>query len=209
MSSKHKKAIRVTIIVALLMLLPLGYLGYLYKQDLTGEFGDLGSVPEFYLNFANRSGGFTHFDTQRQITVAAILGQACTIDCKNQTEAMADLYRWVQENLTEKHHDVPTPLPIRFVTMAEALPTEIPEGWDAVHVEDIKQYLMPEETLAAPSFVVIDDAGRYRAQLNMTEPLTQEKMHRLLTKINSHQFLIHYLVKQTLMWEKAKKGQLQ
>ncbi len=209
MSSKHKKAIRVTVITALIMLLPLGYLGYLYKRDLTGEFGDMGTVPEFYLNFENRSGGFTHFDTQRQITVAAILGQSCATDCQAQTSAMADLYRWVQENLTEKYHDVPTPLPIRFVTMAEALPAAAPEGWDTVHVQDPRQYLVPGEAMAAPSFVVIDDAGRYRAQLDMTEPMTREKMHRLLTKINSHQFLIHYLVKQSLMWEKAKKGQLQ
>lgn len=206
MGNRHKRAIRITLITAVLALIPVAYLGYLYSKDLTGEFGDLGSVPEFFFNFENRSGGFTHFDTHRQVTVAAILGTSCATDCSAQSSAMNGLHMWVQENLTEQNHDIPTPLPIRFVAMGEALPKDLPQGWDGVLVEDKKQYLAPSAPVDQPSFVVIDDAGRYRAQLVMDEPLTQEKLHRLLGKINSHQFLIHYLVKQTLMWEKAKKG---
>lgn len=212
MGHRHKRALRITLITAILMLMPIGYLAYLYHDDLTGEFGDLGAVPEFYLNFENRSGGFTHFDTQRQITVAAILGTSCATDCVAQITAMSHLWQWAQDNLTEKYHDVPTPLPIRFVAMGESLPQALPKGWDGVLVQDAKQYLVPPTvrgSASSPSFVVIDDVGRYRAQLAMEDVLTQEKMQRLLTKINTHQFLIHYLVKQTLMWEKAKKGQLQ
>lgn len=208
MGSRHKRAIRITLIAAVFMLMPVGYLAYLYNDDITGEFGNLGSVPEFYINFENRSGGFTHFDTQRQITVAAILGTACAADCTAQTTAMTRLWQWTQDNLTEQYHDVPTPMPIRFVAMGESLPEALPQGWDAVLVQDAKQYLVPANPLSRPSFVVIDDAGRYRAQLGMEDDLMQEKMQRLLTKINTHQFLIHYLVKQTLMWEKAKKGEL-
>lgn len=203
MNKRHRKALGWTLFTALLAAGPIWYLANLHKNDVTADMGELGMAEEFFFTFTNKAGGFTHHDTRRQVTVIAVLPEACAEGCPEVKDKLASIVGYVKQHLTSQHKDVATPLPTRFLTMARFPGEQFAEGWDHVVLTPEEQPLLPPGVTEA-GLVVLDDASRYRAHIRYDDPQGDEKMQRLLAKITSHQYLVHYLVKQTLMWEKAK-----
>lgn len=208
MQKKQKRALQATILVALFAALPLVYFAYLTFTTPALEVRSLGVVPEFALSFSNNPVGMTHYDAERHPTVVAIVGDQCERGCGEMSQYLSTLASWVNESIRKDLPNVKDPSKIRLIAMGEGSQFEssMPPEWDLVNVNNGGEYLLPPAWSGnhSPAFVVIDDSGFYRAYLPLSEPRLLENLKVLITRITSHQYLMHYVAQQALMWEKSR-----
>lgn len=211
MNERHKRALKRTLIVFALCAFPLWFFLRHQLQAVEPDTQGFGRIPKFTLTFANQPAGFTHFDTKEQLTVVAVLKDSCTsknhgdASCTETMQFLKKLKTWADEEL--RIHGTPKvamPLPLRFVIQTTEAIDSLPQDWAIVQMEDpTDPYLVPatKQDAPVPALVLIDDSGFYRAY----EPIRPEAMdivQRELSRMSSHQYLLHYVTAQTLMWEK-------
>ena len=211
--SKHRKALKATVLVALVSMIPISILMYFHltKHDIDLE--NFGVVPDFAYTFANHPGGITHHDTERYPILVAVLKDTCSVQnsqtsCDQALASMRHLKAWVEKHIQKKLPNVVNPPPLQLIVMTEGagLDPKTIEGWQAIEVPKGGPYLVPEvrSNAAYPAYVVIDDSSFYRAYLPMAEQESTEKLKSVINQVVSNQHLMHYVGQQVLMWEKYK-----
>lgn len=212
--SKHRKAIKATVIVAFLSMIPISILMYFHLTRHTIDLENFGAVPDFAYTFSNQPGGITHHDTERYPIVIAVLKNTCSAQasesaCEKAVASMNQLKLWVEERIHKKLPNVVNPPPLQLIAMTEGpgLDATKVEGWRIIEVAEGGSYLVPEvrKNAAHPAYVVVDDSGFYRAYLPMAELENLEKLESVINQVVSNQHLMHYVGQQVLMWEKYKR----
>jgi hypothetical protein len=208
MQNNRKRALRVTLLVAFIAAIPLSYFAYLSFTTPALEVKNLGVVPQFSLHFSNNPIGMTHFDTERHPTVIAIVRDLCETGCESFARKMVDLEHWVEKHIKQDLPNVKDPSKIRLIAMGEGpeFLRQMPAGWDLATAGDQQPYLIPPSFTddKSPAFVVIDDSSFFRAYLPEQEDRLMDNLKVLITRITSHQYLMHYVAQQALMWQKAR-----
>ena len=109
--------------------------------------------------------------------------------------------------LEGKEKDSNTPRKARFIIQATEGIENLPGDWDHADMSvEGTPYLVPEVKMASgkvPAMVLVDDAGFYRGYVPFDDPQFHDKLTVELSRIVSHQYLLHYVTRQTLMWRKA------
>ena len=206
---RHLKAARATLLVALVCFIPVFILWKVHVEDITEDWKSLGRVPDFSVALAENQQVFTQYDLKNHLTVFATFGTDCKEGCEAQArDIMAQLASWSRENLTEKNKDIPTPNPVRFIHLTDSGDVVPVKGWEKAIEHGNSDFFIPtterQTEGAMASLVIVDDDGYYRSLIPFDDSLGLEKAKRELSKLTSRQFLLKYLVHQTLMWERAR-----
>jgi hypothetical protein len=215
MNRKHRKAAKVAAIVGGIGLIPLLVLAYFYSTNIEVDADGLGVVPDFAYTFTNHSVGITHYDTERYPLVVAVLKDVCqpemeakapVVSCEQAMSQLREIQDWVESHIKVQLVNVKNPHPLRLVAMSQGVVDAVPEGWNRVALQSGQRDLVPESRQQAdyPAIVLIDDSSFFRAYVPFDDPRFFAKVTRELTRIVSHQYLMHYVTQQTLMWEKAR-----
>lgn len=214
MQQRTKKALMVSSLIGLISAIPLFYLAYLYKTQVEVDVEGMGVVPDFAYTFMNNPIGITHHDTEQYPMVVAILKDACDQEeeqqvsesCELMLSQMRTVEEWMTQHITVGQPHVANPRKLRLIAMAEGRLPEVSDNWSLAQIRPGQPYLVPENRKDAeyPAFVLIDDASFFRGYIPSSSPNALEKVRREVTRIVSHQYLMHYVTQQTLMWEKAR-----
>ncbi|MFW7377606.1 MAG: hypothetical protein ACOH5I_02205 [Oligoflexus sp.] len=215
MDQKRKKALKVAGFTGFIVALPLFYLAYLYATNLKVDVTGMGIVPEFAYTFVNDPVGITQYDTEQYPMVVAILKDSCDVKnegdafssaCQRMLEQMRNFEEWSAKHIEIGQRFVANPRKLRLIAMLEGQLPPISDRWSVAQLEEGMPYLVPENRRDAevPAFVLIDDSSFFRGYILSSHERAEEKLMRELSRIVSHQYLMHYVTQQTLMWEKAK-----
>ncbi len=207
MSNKHKRALFITVIVGAICAAPIYYLWKLNNLDRETLMSDLGSVPEFAYATSDGQSSFTHYDTFKRVTLLTLVNSGCQSSCLSDTlSALKSLKEWADAHLVNKNKNDSKPQEINFVVMTRTPAMEtLAAGIKHVFLEPTEDFFIPGENADDQSlFVIISQEGRFKAVLPALAKDTPQKSQRLLAKLTSDNYLLHYLTLQNLMWEKAK-----
>lgn len=206
MNKRHKRALFRTSLILLACAYPLWFFYKHQSANVEPNIDGFGVVPEFTLTFANRPGGFTHYQTLNQLSVVAILGDACETSCPETVAYLKSFKEWADAELRIHSKKTNQPQEIRFVIQTEGALEGLPSDWGVVAMEEGDPYLRPLNRANAPlpAVVLIDDSGFYRAFETLSQPQTDGILRRELSRMISQQYLQHYVSEQDLMWEKTK-----
>ncbi len=206
MNSRHKRAMKRTFLVFIACSYPLWFFYKYSRGNVDPERDGFGVVPQFTLTYANQAGGFTHYQTQRTLTVVAIVRDSCPQNCPETVAYLREFKTWADAELRLHATKMSQPKPIRFVIQTTGQLEGLPQDWAIVAMENDDPYLAPtnRQNAAVPAIVLIDDNGFYRAYQPLKEPTTDSILRRELSRMISQQFLYHYVSEQALMWDKTK-----
>ncbi len=206
MNTRHKRALRATLIVALVCAGPMWFFYRESRKSVVPDVKRFGMVPDFVLNFVNQPVGLTSFDTQKHITLVAVLKDSCAQDCPETVKFLQQLKTWADAELRLHSAKITQPQPIRFVIQTQGATETLPQDWSIASMADDDVYLVPEPKKDAPvpAVVLIDDSGFYRAYQPLAEAGAETLLKQELTRMITQQYLLHYVAEQTLMWEKSK-----
>ncbi|SMF21725.1 hypothetical protein [Pseudobacteriovorax antillogorgiicola] len=206
MKSRHSKALKVSLLVLVLGSLPILYLAKQYQENVVLDVTKFGVVPNFQMMFENNPKGMTHFDTERHSTVVLLTEDGCQATCPELVTQMQQIRDYYDQNLKGDVTDPNTPLSVRFVVQSKGGYEGFPSDWDHALMDEETAFLVPDVKKDGPfpAFVLIDDASFYRGFVPSNDPMLLEKLSTELTRMTSSQFLMHYVTKQTLMWNKVK-----
>lgn len=211
MNSRHKKATRVVVILAILFAAPYLYFAKLLKNHVSLDVEGMGRVGEFAYGFVNDPVGITHQDTKQYPLLVAILKDTCqesSDTCQRMLEQMNLLESWLSEKILVDQQYISTPRKLRLVAMVaeNSAPQDLSDTWKLSLLSEGESYLVPENRKQAkyPAFVLIDDTGYYRGYVDLDDELLQEKLRKEISKIVTDQYLKHYVSKQSMMLRRAR-----
>ncbi len=205
MKSRHQKALKRVMILALFIAPAIGALGYYQLTNPLKGIEHFGSVEPFVLPFEGKPGGLTNSTLASQVSVIA----RAPVDCKEDCQALllrdlTELERWSGRHLPKNPEAYN--FPVKFYFLSGNPPSDLPPGIQGLKAPPGVLPLKPRELNSDyAALVILDDVGEYRGYIPQSDPGRIEKTSRLLSKIVAHGSLIAYVANQTLMWERAKK----
>ena len=188
---KHQKALKYTLLIAILLAIPMGYLIYLYSNDHVVSTEGMGRVEDYQYYFDNQQGGITTKDSERFIFLIGLLKDNCEKkNCEKEMMQLNNMKAWAEKALTERVGDIGNPPGIKYILMSSSS-LKVDKSWGVITPSKDQDYLVPKnhENSEVPAYVLIDDYGFYRAYLPLSAEDSDDKVKKELTKMISNQFL--------------------
>jgi len=205
---KHLRAARFTAIIAAFTIPPVYWLAYLYANDVTKDLRDDGPVPAFTFVTDDGQSVFSKNETFRRVSLLTSVPQACQAACQVQVrERLMTLVTWSAKHLRNDNKHDPKPQDIGFIVFSQKPLAPLPPPVQHISLAAHEKFLLPATSTVDPNqplFTVISQESHFRAVLPALADDTDEKLRRLLAKLTSQTYLLHYLTMQNLMWKKAK-----
>ena len=205
--SKKPRAILITSIVSVFLIVPTAYLAWTTFQYHRRDQHILPATTAFAYPYADGKGALTHTDLQRQVTVIATLVN-CALGCVAELGTLSELKTWADQALKPKYKDGEAPSrPLAFVIMHTHQPIVAPAGWRSIVLTENEARLEPTIDPLPPTantLSIVDYDGYFRSQMPLNASLDVDATKRMLSRLAISQNLFDYVSRQTLMWEKAK-----
>ena len=175
---------------------------------------DFGAVPEFSYVANQGKSAFLHFDTIRRVTLLLnLMPGAGEEGAKLALARWSKIKSWADLHLENPNPNDAKPQHINFVLMRSensieaTVPLDVAATTEILLNEDEK-FLFPSSVEAKKSsiheyWVVISQEGRFVACIPGNTHNLDDLLQRVLVRLTSETYLMHYLTLQSLTWRKA------
>lgn len=204
---KHKKAIKITLIAALICIIPFYFLYYVSSNYGGSEHTKDLESPSFLMPEQN-GGYFTNHSLIGKVTLLVYLPSNCA-DCQGFLEGVIETYNWSKEALKklEYFEESDVELQRALINDSPAIQTTL-EGWlELSESSEAKKDLLAISNICQIPFeasaIIFDRAGRIKACVPY-KSFKFSDIKRILSKVMFNSSMDEYLSERTFFGPRKK-----
>ena len=209
---QKKKAMERTLLVAIILSLPLGYLMYLHSKrpDINPGINEYTLKPFFFMTDAGQ--GISFNDFRNKISLLAIVPEFTTHSKASMIEdQLAKIEKWAVDEL-KIQEDLQQSVNLFLLSTPEL---KVSEKWNHLIVNpesdfniEVQPFLRTHEFIEDFKIILVDSNLSVKAEYSPKSPYSWEDVKKVWSKMIFNHFLDHYLSKRTFFGPKKEHARV-